>query len=341
MSTFFHLVTVLCLLCSQTLFAFSRIEDYPAVVGARTISQTNAQTGLPLYIELFYPTIEGLPATKMEGLWDLPPVVCNGPILESGENYPLVVISHGENGNRFSLAWLASILADQGCIVAAVDHYGASWPQNEPYLAVQRWLRPSDISQTISILLKDPVLASAINKDRIAVLGFSTGALNALWLAGGVADHYDKPSRDRSDPFITNYGLKPEMLDTLPFHYAKSSYYDDRIKAAIILSPTFGKAFDRDGLRDIKIPVLVIASEGDSLAPVNDNANFFGRWIQRSVLKVLPGRADHYVFLNLPSLTGKQMLKHQWVTDNEGVDRKQIHLDTAGEIVDFLVISFK
>jgi len=71
--------------------------------------------------------------------------VQNAPVV-AGEP-PLVVLSHGYDGNWRNQVWLASALARLGYIVAAVNHPGTTSKDRSPAAAAQLWQRPRDVSQ--------------------------------------------------------------------------------------------------------------------------------------------------------------------------------------------------
>jgi predicted dienelactone hydrolase len=102
--------------------------------------------------------------------------------------FPLVMISHGTGGSRFSLEWLAQSLVKSGFVVAAVDHWGNTYNNKIPLQFFEIWQRPQDISFVITKLLSDRDLNKIIDSHKIGAAGFSAGGYAVIALAGGVAD---------------------------------------------------------------------------------------------------------------------------------------------------------
>lgn len=96
-------------------------------------------------------------------------------------SFPLVLLAHG--GLRSapdSGAWIASRLATEGFVVA-VPH--------PPQLAPEElWLRPADLSATLTAVASDPTLWSRLDTQAVGVLGFQLGGTAALALVGARID---------------------------------------------------------------------------------------------------------------------------------------------------------
>ena len=198
-----------------------------------------------------------------------------------GKLYPLVVFSHDSCGSRLELAWMAEYFAENGYIAASVDHYGdcqyLKLPENKESL----WDRPQDLTQVMLALTTDTQFGPHFKQDKAIIVGYSTGALAALWLAGARAFKY------------------PQKEGTL-------SYKDYRVRAIILLAPGFGSYFDKDGLSLVKIPTLIVGAEDDTLYPLPKNAMFFAKFISGAQY-VKIGGAPHD-FLLCPSRVQKNKI---------------------------------
>lgn len=102
--------------------------------------------------------------------------------------HPLVVISHGMFGHVGNQAWLADRLAQEGYVVAAINHPGTSHFSMDPNQRRELWERPRDITRVIDHMLNDPETEEFINPGRIYVAGHSLGGLTTLWVAGARYD---------------------------------------------------------------------------------------------------------------------------------------------------------
>ena len=111
-------------------------------------------------------------------------------IRKSDTAYPLIILSHGTGGSSASIAWFAEILARNGYVVASVNHHGNTGAEPS-YLIngfVLWWERARDITEVIDRILDDPRWGKVVDRDRIAVAGFSLGAYAALATIGATLE---------------------------------------------------------------------------------------------------------------------------------------------------------
>lgn len=191
-------------LCSHLMFLIFSIflkmpisadELLPQKVGATTIPFFDELRKRPLITEVWYPIESQVKALPVHSWGQMVDEARDTPFTcKATKKYPLIVMSHGAGGSRDDLAWLGAMLVKQGYIVASVDHYGNTWYMNQPKEALKRWERPKDITYVIDQLLIDPVFGPCINPDKIGFAGFSLGGLAGIWLAGGIANNYEKPT---------------------------------------------------------------------------------------------------------------------------------------------------
>lgn len=119
------------------------------------IHETNSR---PLDIAVWYPTAGTSSPEKVgdniafygtSALRDAAP--------EAGE-HPLLLLSHGYGGNWRNLNWLATEMAAQGYIVAAVDHPGTTTFNKRPQDAKELWRRPQDLQRMMVKIITTPLL---------------------------------------------------------------------------------------------------------------------------------------------------------------------------------------
>jgi predicted dienelactone hydrolase len=262
--------------------------------------------------------------------------------------FPLVLLSHGTGGAALQLGWLATILAENGYIVAGVNHHGNN--ALEPYVAegfLFFWERPQDVSEVLTQLLEDESWGTRIETQRIGAAGFSLGGSTVIMLAGGEIDFqafravYQDPDRDLmrdippefpdQEAFLT---LFKQLLrdDTIRV----SLYRDERIKCVIAIAPVLGEAFTPAGLASIDIPVRILVGEADELAPPTNNAMRFRDLIKTAELTIFRGQVGHYVFLGEATEIGKQVAP-LFCIDPPGIKRSVLHeraSDLALELFD-------
>ncbi|MBI3236912.1 MAG: hypothetical protein HYZ48_04350 [Chlamydiales bacterium] len=197
------------------------------------------------------------PSKAPTGIW----IRCNecrdAPISNAQSKYPLIIMSHGNGGDRFNISWLSEILAANGYIVAAMDHYGNTWNNKIPELYAKPWERPKDISFILDELLQHPLFKDRIDSKRIGFAGYSLGGATGMWVAG--AQITSIPCEHISEFCSTSLSdiVTPEILQKIDFMEAKESFYDKRISAVFTMAPALGSLFDPVSLQNIPIPAFM------------------------------------------------------------------------------------
>ncbi|WP_053003568.1 MULTISPECIES: alpha/beta hydrolase family protein [Sphingobacterium] len=305
-------------------------------VGERKIAYTDSIRGRPLSVQLWYPT-EDSNVKDTERPFILPPTAKDAAFIQN--KHPLIVLSHGTGGDRFSLSWLAIELAKNGYLVVAPDHWGNTLDNKIPENFVRYWDRPLDIRFLISSLLDDTRFNSYIDSNRIAGIGFSLGGYTTLALAGVKLDcdmlkKNASLAENRKQFVVPELGDLRELMQRISCERVPADLRDSRVKASIALSPALGL-----GLRKAKqtntSPALIIGAAEDSIAPLKTNALQYNNVLKNSKYSVLQGKIGHYIFLNEGKL---QLVKDEptYYRDHNATDRKSIHRQLVAEILAFL-----
>jgi len=307
----------------------------PKKIGVSTIRLCDADRKRPLVTEIWYPIDENADAAPVSGLWVRCPEARDAPLKISDEKYPLIVMSHGNGADRLNNAWIAETLAANGYIVASMDHYGNTWNNKIAECFVKIWDRPKDVSFVVDQLLEDNQFGQHINPKKIGFIGYSLGGHTGIWIAGGKIPRFDKPDiktipSDQIPEIVTE-----EVLNSIDFSPAQESYRDTRISAIFLMAPALGHLFDMTSLQAISIPVYIVASEGDKIVPIDSSARILASKIKKAAFTLIPGGANHYVFLNEVSKGGKMMLDKSIALDPPNVDRHKIHDEIAQSAVTF------
>jgi predicted dienelactone hydrolase len=293
----------------------------------------------PLVTDVWYPAVDTAVETDIFiGSPDFP-VFKAGKAAREAESltgsFPLILLSHGTGGASLQLGWLASYLASEGYIAAAVNHHGNNGL--EPYLAkgfLHYWERAKDLTVLLDQLLADQTFGTLINQSQIGAAGFSLGGYTVLAVAGGTTnvqpmiDMFTNSEQDLSKV------IPPEFTDTDAFMQefkflsqhvavADASHLDKRIKAVFAIAPVLGNIFSEEGLSSIQIPVRIVVGEADQLAPVQENAAHFAMHLKDAELTVL-GSVGHYTFLGEGTEAGKKAAP-MFCVDENGVDRAIVH----------------
>jgi predicted dienelactone hydrolase len=283
-------------------------------------------------------------------IFEAPPAGANAEVAKSPAKFPLILLSHGTGGTAQAMAWLATALAARGFIVAGVNHPGNT--ALEPY-TVQGfalwWLRARDITVVLDAMLADATFGPHIDQARIGAVGFSLGGYTMIELAGGITSLAQFAAYCRAAPDATTCKAPPEFADLRAKSEALAredsayaaalgeggrSYREPRIRAVVAIAPALGPAFTPESLAAITIPVVIIAGESDSIVPVDVNAKEAAAKIPHAELTILPGRVDHYVFVNVCTTGGRSLLGPICV-DAPEIDRAAIHRTTAALAIKF------
>lgn len=170
---------ILLLIC---LSASANADENP--IGFRSATLADERNERPLDMVVWYPAKTTAPAQLIadDAVFVGTSAVREAP--PTAGDHPLLVLSHGFRGNWSNQAWLASALARQGYIVAAVNHPGTTTHDRSPKAAARLWQRPVDISRVIDAVTAQPEQFGAVSKGRIAVAGHSLGGWTALEIAG-------------------------------------------------------------------------------------------------------------------------------------------------------------
>ena len=317
-----------------------------ASVGFRqlTLSQQNER---PLNVAIWYPALDGGVSEVIADNAAFVGVRVDRNALPMSGVHPVLVISHGYNGNWRNLSWIAEAMAQQGYIVAAPDHPGTTTFDQNPVEAKKLWRRPQDMTRVIDFVIDSPRLIGKADQARIAALGHSLGGWTVLSLAGAqfypaLFLHNCRQHLDRGDCTLQErLGVKDDHWQQKPFAYRR----DPRIKAVVSLDLGLAPGFSIQSLRAIPIPVLLLAAGNDRLArlPSNQESGYIAEYMdpRRVQFKVIEG-ATHFSFMQVCK-AGAEALIEQGSPgdgivchDGNGMNRAEIHQRLIRQISKFL-----
>src|SRR5690242_4836408 len=179
------------------LLFFILVALFPAAAaraaGIRDLVIPADKNGPKILAELWTPC--ATPASQIVVDSDTWPVAIQGArdCVIPQKHLPLIVISHGLFGDRFSHHDTAEFLADAGFAVVSLNHTqdsvlsynDKSVSDISPFLT-----RPIDIKRVIDWLMSHPPAGLDIDWNRIGFFGFSRGGYTGLVLAGAVPDFH-------------------------------------------------------------------------------------------------------------------------------------------------------
>lgn len=288
----------------------------------------------PLSTKVWYPTDQS--ATESSYRYDdgfLGYVAEDGAIIQSDDRYPLILLSHGTGGSNASLSWLAEILASNGYIVAAPNHWNNYAVNNQPSGIVRLWDRPKDLSYILSFLLEDETWGNRIAPDKISAAGYSAGGFTVLGLAGA---KYSIRQMDRycnTNPHDLDCSIVEDIdRNKIDISDVNSLYKDSRINYAMAMAPAVGRGVSLESLEGITIPVAIIAAKDDQWTTFEGNAKLYADNIPLASATSF-SEGGHYLFLQECSLIAKLVVKIIIDDDvcgvNTTVDRRSLQHETA------------
>ncbi|OOE69372.1 hypothetical protein BZG20_00065 [Salinivibrio sp. IB868] len=187
----------------------------------------------------------------------------NAPVA-SGK-HPVVLLAHG--GMRaapFHAGWVASGLAKAGFIVVVPQQLGFS-AANVTSAPSELWLRPSDLSISLTHLIDTAPFKQAIDTDHVYGIGFFLGGTSMLSLAGAKFEPaLYKQSCTQEGVNIDCRWLQKNKVDLSKVSESMlgRTNHDDRVKAIVAINPELTKTLDAQSLGDIKVPVKVMDIRG-------------------------------------------------------------------------------
>ena len=252
-----------------------------------------------------------------------------------GEKLPVIVTSHGFGGGFTDNRDIAGTLADAGFVVVGINHpvdTGTGDMSRADTLSVLVE-RPADVKRAIDYMLSAWPDRAKLDPDRIGFVGFSRGGYTGFVVAGA------NPDIRKATAFCPEGSRKPScgelQRNEIP---AEAPVHDPRVKAIVVADPAFGPLFDRDGLKDVKIPVQLWASEFSG----DDNISEIRPDYVAAIDQALPNRPDYHVVRNaghfafLPACSADLAARVPRIcTDRPGFDRAAFHKQWTADILAF------
>ncbi len=189
--------------------------------------------------------------------------------------HPLVVLSHGSGGRMTQMAWLASALAEQGYIVAGVNHHGTTSMDSDPHRTIEIWDRPADLSAIIDAFAKGPINGLSADLSDVTSAGFSLGGHTALALAGAEVRkaayiaYCDAYAGQLDCGWMSRGGVNFNDIDAARY---EASFKDARITASIAIDPALPQAMTTESLAAIEHPILLLNLEDAGELPAGIDA---------------------------------------------------------------------
>ena len=250
---------------------------------------------------------------------------------------PLIVISHGNFGSRFSHAWLAVELVKSGYVVLSTSHPGTMGEDQSPAGRYRLWDRSRDVSFAIDELLKHPRWSALIDESRIGFAGHSFGGWTGVSLAGGRYDPAQQRTFCENVPQKDFYcgGTLRDDIAAVPAKDAGESFKDPRMRAFYIMGAGPAQGFSAESLAAIRAPFLIDTAQYDTVLEPRANSAALAKQIPGAKEVVRP--VGHFVYA--PECLSRPPASAGVVSvicsDPDGIDRALIHRQVAHDMVEF------
>jgi predicted dienelactone hydrolase len=245
-----------------------------------------------------------------------------------GHKLPLVVMSHGRGGSFVANSDTAEHLADNGFVVAALNHPGDTTSDKSRIGELSIYLqRPKDVSRVIDHIITAEPWSAAIDAARIGVFGFSRGGYTGLVAVGARPNFVAglPMCEGRTDKICGE--LHGPQFSNLPM------LHDRRIKAAAIADP-LTIFFTVESFSDVMVPVQLWASEAgfDGVDPKAVEAISAALKTPHTLYKV--ENSQHFSFVRV-CRAGIADQEPVICNDPPGFDREQFHVRLNASVAAF------
>ncbi len=260
--------------------SFATLNQLVSQMGPFPVSRTTTQIkGARAPVDIYLP--QSPVSLFTEAIAASDPQVAPDLTLLNTRSTPTVVISHGFGNERKTYGYLAEFLASYGFAVINVEHPGSSAAQFNALVSGRTSQvvpdsefirRPELISQVLDELeartSSDKTFAQ-MDLDNVGIIGQSFGGYTALAVAGAPINLAFLRANCPPPEFSLNLvvllqcqavNLASPDIDTLNFS-------DPRVRAVVAINPLTSLIFGPESIGQIDIPVLMVASSGDTVAP--------------------------------------------------------------------------
>jgi predicted dienelactone hydrolase len=311
------------------------------VVGYQEVLFLDPFQQINRHLLIWYPVNPQTFGITSNNPWDQFKIAVNAPPSSVTQKMPIIVISHGNEGNPHQLSWLIRELTHSGFVVIGLQHLDRIHEK----VQINFWQRAQDVSTMITQFHLSS-LAGMADFNKIGIAGYSLGGTAAVWISGARSTKLDSLVPGPDDAHPKAFDQLTEALPSLDREMMTKDWKDERVKAAFIMAPACGWIFDAKSLGAVVIPVYFVAPEEDQVVVTKNNARFFARSIPHAVYQEIPGKAGHFVFISALNALQMKEVSPSWrlntlLEDDVSVDRSWIQIQTADEAVRFFNSVFR
>ncbi|MGD2171203.1 MAG: hypothetical protein PVI79_02225 [Gammaproteobacteria bacterium] len=175
--------------------------------------------------------------------------------------FPIILLAIGGlRSSPFHSGWIASALARQGFVVAVPQPPAAR--RLKPDMAAEEpWLRPGDLSLSLTYLKNNSPLKDSVRTDKVYGVGFFLGGTSMLALAGAEFDpglYRSSCKHDGVNMDCRWFRKNGVDLEKVSYHEPDRSMQDPRIESVVAIDPELTKTFGATSLRRLPVMVSII-----------------------------------------------------------------------------------
>jgi predicted dienelactone hydrolase len=232
-------------------------------------------------------------------------------------------------------------LAADGAVVVAADHPGQTSGDATPASVIRVWHQPDDLRFLLDAVLHSK-FGQHIDRNKVAVIGYSLGGYSALAAAGAIVDidKYVQFCAVNDDAACTYFRPAFATLDPEYFAAASQDHAIAGVAASVAIAPGLVESMMPASTRNIAVPILIVGAELDhNVPPATHLRPFLENFPRSTEYTEIPG-AKHFSFMQicLPGATKKLAEEDAAFVceDGDGVDRTRIHDEVFGIVSEFL-----
>jgi predicted dienelactone hydrolase len=325
------------LLVMATMAFTAQVALAQTVVGTSTLEIKDSARNRNLTTEIWFSAASG---SQAQGFSPLLPIAAidiarNAQPDPTFVKRPLIVVSHGNWGTRFSQGWLARQLVLAGYVVITPSHPGTMNDNRNMAGAVRLWERSQDVRVVLDQVLADKQWAPLIDAQRIGFWGHSFGGWTGVSLAGGRFDVQQMMALCAQQQPKDMYceGALTDEAKAVATNGSADDYRDPRIKAFYLAATGPGVGMSADSLKSIQVPMAFDTAKLDTVLAPNENANYLA--------KTIPGATEvmrsvgHFSYVPMCKPIVGKLAAALICTDPDGVDRQALHTSVQTDAVAF------
>jgi predicted dienelactone hydrolase len=307
------------------------------VVGTSTLTVKDSARGRNLTTEIWF---QADAAAKVENFSVVLPIagIALAPNSEPAADFkkkPLIMISHGNWGTRYSQGWLASKLVRAGYVVVTPSHPGTMNDDRTMTGAVRLWDRSEDVRVALSAVLKDPKWSALIDQDKIGFWGHSFGGWTGVSLAGGKFDFNQQVAacKEQTPKDMYCNGLLTDDISKISLAGSDASYTENRIKAFYLTATGPVRGMTVPSLQAISVPMAFDTAQFDDVLAPEMNSSWAAKLVPGATEVIRP--VGHFVYVPICKPYVGKIVASLICTDPKGVERAETHDKVGNDVVRF------